>query len=168
LAAFKKAVDAIIKVVENILWVLLSMAVIIVILQIFSRYVLGNSFTWTEQAARYLFIWMVMLGTPVLFHKKIFLAFDMIHTALPSLWQFIVNVLIKLSCMAFSVYYFYNSLQLVLQTATRYTSGFRVPFWMLYGAQPVFCVLLFLTMAALLIEDVMDWKDLKLGKESCK
>lgn len=154
----KKGVDFVMKIAENLLWILLSIAVVCVVLQIFSRYVLGNSFTWTEQAARYLFIWMVMIGCPVMFHHRIFIAFDLILMVLPEKVQYVINLIIKVCTMAFSCYYFYWSLQLVIQTMGRHTSGFEVPFWALYGAQPVFCVLLFVCMLGLICEDLMNHK----------
>lgn len=157
--AIRKFADVLAKIIENILWVLLLIAVICVVLQVFSRYILGNSFSWTEQAARYLFIWMVMLGVPVAFHRKIFLNFDMILTALPKKGQFIMDCIIKIVTMLFACYYFVGSLQLVLSTLGRSTSGFKVPFWALYGAQPVFCVLLFIMMGALLCESIDDYKN---------
>lgn len=156
LKAIRKTADVLVKVIEHILWVLLTAAVICVVLQVFSRYVLGNSFTWTEQVARYMFIWMVMLGVPVAFHRKIFLNFDMIQNALPKKAQFVLDIFIKVGTMAFASYYFVASLQLVIQTWGRTTSGVKVPFWALYGAQPVFCVLLFIVMGALLCETIQD------------
>lgn len=154
----RKFADVLAKIIENILWVLLLIAVVCVVLQVFSRYILGNSFSWTEQAARYLFVWMVMLGVPVAYHRKIFLNFDMIFNALPRKGQFYLDVVIKVGTMLFACYYFVGSLKLVLSTLGRSTSGLKVPFWALYGAQPVFCVLLFVMMGALLCETIEDYK----------
>ena len=95
------------------------------------------------------------LGT---MHRKIFLNFDMIFNALPRKGQFVLDVIIKVGTMAFACYYFVGSLNLVLSTLGRSTSGFKVPFWALYGAQPVFCVLLFIMMGALLCETIEDYK----------
>ena len=38
-------------------------------LQVFTRYVLNNSLSWTEELARYIFIWMTMLAAPVALRK---------------------------------------------------------------------------------------------------
>lgn len=38
-------------------------------LQVTSRYVFGSSITWTEEAARYCFIWLDMLGASVLVYQ---------------------------------------------------------------------------------------------------
>jgi len=159
LKQIRKATDVLVKVIEHILWVLLTAAVICVVLQVFSRYVLGNSFTWTEQMARYMFIWMVMLGVPVAYHRKIFLNFDMIQNALPEKTRYVLDIVIKVVTMLFSCYYFVASLQLVIQTMGRTASGVKVPFWALYGAQPIFCILLFIVMGALLCETIEDHKN---------
>ena len=41
---------------------LLAVTVVIVVLQVFFRYVLNSSLSWSEEAARYLFIWAALLG----------------------------------------------------------------------------------------------------------
>ncbi|CAB1058643.1 hypothetical protein D1BOALGB6SA_3399 [Olavius sp. associated proteobacterium Delta 1] len=42
-------------------WLLLLMSVIVVV-QVFSRYLFNYSFVWAEELVRYLMIWMVMIG----------------------------------------------------------------------------------------------------------
>ena len=42
--------------------VLLALLVATTLLQVLSRYVLSKPFDWTEEMARYLFVWVAMLG----------------------------------------------------------------------------------------------------------
>ncbi len=86
------------------------------------------------------------------------MAFDLILIALPKKVQFVINIIIKAVSCAFACYYFWYSVQLVIQTWGRYTSGFKVPLWTLYGAQPVFCVCLFFVMLNLLFEDIREMR----------
>lgn len=40
----------------------LALMSILIVLQVFFRYVLNNSLSWSEELARYLFIWMIYIG----------------------------------------------------------------------------------------------------------
>ncbi len=47
---------------EGIVLVTYSAVVVLTSLQVFSRYVLGNSLPWTEEMARYCFMWLIYVG----------------------------------------------------------------------------------------------------------
>ena len=48
---------------EILLVTLISAMSVLIIAQIFMRFVIGSSITWSEELARYLFIWMTWIGT---------------------------------------------------------------------------------------------------------
>lgn len=58
-----KGIKSVLNRVDEVLSIasLCCMAIIISI-QVFSRYILGNSLDWSEELARYLFIWTVYIG----------------------------------------------------------------------------------------------------------
>lgn len=47
---------------ETINIVLLAMLAILVFLQVVMRYVVGSALQWSEEATRYIFVWMTMIG----------------------------------------------------------------------------------------------------------
>ncbi|MBO8173344.1 MAG: TRAP transporter small permease [Bacillaceae bacterium] len=47
---------------KSLLIVLFSIMVVVVFFQVFMRYVMENSLSWSEELARYCFIWMIYLG----------------------------------------------------------------------------------------------------------
>ena len=50
------------KYIEQILlFVMISILICSVTLQVFTR-IIGRSFSWTEEVARYSFVWFVMIG----------------------------------------------------------------------------------------------------------
>jgi tripartite ATP-independent transporter DctM subunit len=51
------------KVFDWIVSLALSVLVVVVLAQVVSRYVFNNPFDWTEEMARLLFVWIVLLGT---------------------------------------------------------------------------------------------------------
>ena len=78
----RKVVDGLMKVIQRIMGALLACAVLLVLVQVFFRYLLKAPLGWTDQLCRFLFVWIVFLGLPVLFHKKAATAFDLLSSHL--------------------------------------------------------------------------------------
>ncbi len=64
------------KIIEYVLMGLLSLMVFNVSWQVFSRFILGNPSSWTEELTRYSLIWLGMLGAGYVTGKKMHLAID--------------------------------------------------------------------------------------------
>lgn len=64
---------------------------ITVILQIFFRYVLSTPLTWSEEAARYLNVWAVLLGAALAVKRKDHLRVDLIDNVVQK-WPFRAQV----------------------------------------------------------------------------
>ena len=61
----------------------LGIIVIIMLLAIWSRYVMQAPFGWTEQLSRMLFVWITFLGAAVLYRRNGHIAIDFFQTLLP-------------------------------------------------------------------------------------
>jgi len=72
-----------------------------VLIQIFFRYVLRTPLTWTEEAARYSFIWTVLLGAAFAVRRKEHVAMDVMVKRFPANAQryisFLLNAMIFIS-----------------------------------------------------------------------
>lgn len=64
------------KIIEYILMGLLTLMVFNVSWQVFSRFILGDPSSWTEELTRYSLIWLGMLGAGYVTGKKMHLAID--------------------------------------------------------------------------------------------
>jgi len=67
---------AINKIIESLLVLIFALLVIDVVWQVFSRYVLGQSFSFTEEFARFALIWLSLLGAAYLNGKQAHLSMD--------------------------------------------------------------------------------------------
>lgn len=132
----------IMKTMRVLVTLILMAIVIIVTLQVFFRYVLAMPIGWSEQICRLLFLWGIMLGIPVTFYEKSELVFDILLMKFPSKLQFVLNVCYAVLGIAFCVFYFVASMELVTFTGARLTPGVVMPYNVLYGAQPVCAVLM--------------------------
>lgn len=63
--------------------VFLALMSIIIVLQVFFRYVLNNSLSWSEELARYLFIWMIYIGISYGVKLDKHICVDAVYTFMP-------------------------------------------------------------------------------------
>jgi len=91
-----KVLETIFDVIEQGLGVFFVLLMFIsVLLQIFYRYVLQSPLTWTEEAARYSFIWIVLLGAAFAVRKKEHVAMEILFDRFPKSVQRYVMVIIN-------------------------------------------------------------------------
>lgn len=60
-----------------------ALMVVIILLQVFFRYVLNNALPWPEEAARFLMLWMTGLMAPTAFRRGGFVSIEMLVRFLP-------------------------------------------------------------------------------------
>lgn len=65
--------------------VCLGLMVVVILAQVFFRYVLNNALPWPEEASRFLMLWSTGLMAPTAFRRGGFVAIDMVIRMLPRL-----------------------------------------------------------------------------------
>jgi TRAP-type C4-dicarboxylate transport system permease small subunit len=133
----KKILNSLERCLKCLVTVLLIVFTIMVALQVISRYIFNNSLTWTEQTARYLFIWMILIEMAILYRTKANMAFDLVLNMLPLRIQWILHFAGTALILGFAAVYFYSSISLCLRAAGKIAYGIDVPINMVYVAQPV-------------------------------
>ncbi len=79
LNSIKSKIDQVLRVV---LIVLMALLLLDVVWQVFSRYVLSDPSSFTDELARYLLIWVAFLGAAFLTGKRLHIAIDMLSKKL--------------------------------------------------------------------------------------
>lgn len=161
-----KAVNKLMKGVEFIVTVLFAVSVILVIAQVFWRYVLGDPITWTNQISRALFVWMTYLGIPVLFSRNILMSFDLLQEKVKGAANVFLRVGFRVIGLFFCICWFIFSWELCSKSVGLVFPGIAIPKNALYGAQNVCCVLLFIVQVSQIVELLGGLKTLKNGKEA--
>ena len=67
------------RILEVFMIIIFALLVLDVLFQVFSRYLLGTSFTWTEEFARFALIWLTILGAAYLNGKQEHLSMDFLY-----------------------------------------------------------------------------------------
>jgi len=97
------------------------------------RYVFNSPFMWTEELARDLGIWMVLLTIGIVLREKRHLGFDI----LPESWQPVLRLITNLAVIFFAVFLLRASLRFVVVAFDRESPAIRMPLWILYVSMPV-------------------------------
>lgn len=138
----KKPLDRLEQIVEIIMIVLVAAFTILVGVQVVSRYVFNSSLTWSEQAARYMFVWLVMLGLPILYRRGEHVGFTMLTETLPSKAELIIKVIIHLLVLVFAVIWIKLAYDYCAQLNGKKFSGLDLPQVYVYSSQIASAVLL--------------------------
>lgn len=67
----------------QVAWVCVALMVLVILLQVFFRYVLNSALPWPEEVARALMIWMMALVAAQAYRNQAFVAIEMFPDALP-------------------------------------------------------------------------------------
>lgn len=121
---------------------LLAVTVAIVVLQVFFRYVLNSSLSWSEEAARYLFIWASVLGFSSCIEAGRLFRFEMLAAHLPPGGQRFCTALYACAAVAFVGVLIVNGSMLAWHTTTQVSPAIGVPMAVAYAALPVGGVLM--------------------------
>lgn len=74
--------DRVLRLGKTVAWICLAAMVVVILVQIFFRYVLNNALPWPDEAARFLMLWMTGLIAPLAYRHGGFVAIDMLPHAL--------------------------------------------------------------------------------------
>lgn len=75
--------DAVFWVGRQLSWIAIGVMVLIILAQVFARYVLNDALPWSEELARVLMLWLTGLMAPSAYRWGSFVAIDMIRDLLP-------------------------------------------------------------------------------------
>lgn len=92
------------RILRSICIMLFGALVILVVWQVFTRLVLNDPSPWTEEAARYVFVWASMIGIAIAVGEKADVVMDFLVEKLPRPLQRLADLLAYLTTLAFVVY----------------------------------------------------------------
>ena len=124
-------------------------------LQVTSRYFFGSSITWTEEAARYCFIWLDMLGAAVLVyrggHAVVDLLVHKLRGTAKKIYGTLVHILVAYAGIVLATF----GAQLSGMTIRQTSPSLKLPMGVVYGVVAACGVLVVIFTVNLLIHDWM-------------
>ncbi|WP_299064330.1 TRAP transporter small permease [uncultured Polaribacter sp.] len=128
------------KILEIILVSIFGLLVVDVLLQVFSRYILNTSFTFTEELARFSLIWLSILGAAYLNAKREHLSMDFLYQKFPEKFRkkvlYFIEICIFLFALVVMVIGGFNLVYTTLHLG-QLSGTLRIPLGYIYAILPV-------------------------------
>jgi TRAP-type C4-dicarboxylate transport system permease small subunit len=130
----------------------LAFSVALVFIQVVMRYVFQQSLSWSEELARYLFLWQIWIGASFAVKERRHLRIEMLLNALRGRRRLLGEMAVLLVWFGFSVFLAYKGTELtsILFLRGQVSPAMRIPMGYAYAAVPAGCML----MAIRLLEEL--------------
>ncbi|SDD47145.1 TRAP-type C4-dicarboxylate transport system, small permease component [Sanguibacter gelidistatuariae] len=123
--------------------VLFAVLVVDVSWQVFSRQVLNSPSGWSEELAKYVFIWLGLFGSALVFGERGHIYVDFAVRKLPAKIQYVVGLLMQVAILAFaSLVLVYGGWQVAQLSWDQKLAGLPIDVGPLYLALPISGVLI--------------------------
>ncbi len=138
-------------------WLLAVSVAILVIpvsLQIFSRYTaLIPSYIWTEEMARFLFIWTIMVGAMIGVRESTHFEVDVLPQ-LPPRGEALARLMGRLGVLTAALVFVWAGYQFTSQAWHRISELAELPLWLIYVAWPVTGITWLVFLGEQVVDDV--------------
>lgn len=123
---------------ERLLVASLVFTVVLIFVQVIMRYVFNNSLSWSEELARYIFIWQIWLGTGVGIRMKEQIRVEILVKKLSPAGAKWLNAIALTILLGFCVFLVINGYQLVMKIAGRnaLSTALKIPLSYVYLSLP--------------------------------
>jgi TRAP-type C4-dicarboxylate transport system permease small subunit len=122
-------------------------------LQVFTRYVLNDPLSWTEEVARYLYVYIVFLGASAAISDRTHVGIDYFAKALPVRAQWAVSVAVNLLILAALALLTYWGWRAAMRQWNLPLVVLDIPYTWVYVVIPITAVLMSLRTVALMRAD---------------
>jgi TRAP-type transport system small permease protein len=146
----------------KILIVIMATALVIIVFSnVIFRYFLNSALAWSEEAARFLFIWLSFMGAVLANAKSEHMNFDMIVKHVPKKVGAILSIVANMIIISILILIIKGSITIVLGSITWMTSALEIPYGYVYSIVPVCSLILALQFLTRLIKNVISLFDFK-------
>lgn len=168
--AYCKFIAILDKVLQQVLIVLMGLLLIDVSWQVLTRFLLENPSSFTEELARFLLIWIGLLGSAHAYRHKMHLGVDIVVKTLPLKVAAIIAKLVQLITIAFAasvLVYGGSKLALMAAHLGQKSPAMQINMGIVYIALPLSGLLLILfAIEHMLLNDTSETNELPNGHAS--
>ena len=136
------------KVLDTIMRFLMALAMLTLLVfgtwQIFTRWILGNPSTFTDELLRYVLIIAGFIGSAYCFYRDEHLALTLITDKAKGPFKLCLDIFIEICILFFVVYVFIFGGFKLANTATNVSSVMHIPMKSLYMVEPICGILIVL------------------------
>jgi len=120
-----------------VLAIILTIMLVVVSAQVWYRFVLNDPLTWSEEVARYLFVWISFIGSAVGVRSHVHLGIDLIDKILSPRGRMIMTLVVNLLIQIFLVIVIYWGIRILQVVHFQKSASLGIPMTYPYLAVPV-------------------------------
>lgn len=145
---------------EWLLFVLLTAAVFAIALQVFMRFVLGSSLTWSEELARYCFIWLIYIAVPYGVKKHRHITLDILYDVVSDRLKKWLNVFATccVAILAMLIIYYGGIVVSMIHSFGQMSSALKLNMVYVYAAAPVGMILTLIRSIQNMVVIIRNWQ----------
>lgn len=132
--AFRKLLNLVQLLTEYVLFLMVAAMVIIVFAQVIFRFVLHASLPWSEEASRYIMVWISMLGAGIGIRRKGHIGVEAVVMLLPARLKRATAVLTTLIASGFFVGMVFYGIRICGVVAAQESPAMEISMAIPYGA----------------------------------
>jgi TRAP-type C4-dicarboxylate transport system permease small subunit len=137
----------------------IGLMLVIIFMQVISRYIFGFTFDWTEELARFLFVWVVFIGSALIIGDKGHMAVQLLPERLKGTAAgLVLDVFIRLCSFAFIFILITQGFKMSRTMMFQSAPALGIPVGIVYSIIPVSGFLMLLYMLKDAIALLAEWK----------
>lgn len=147
---------------EAIIFMALSLMSIIIFFQVVMRYGFQASLSWSEEIARYLFIWLIYIGISYGVKKNAHVAVTVLDFVLSKKAKALMHLFTTLIFFAFScvTLYYGKAVCSLIMRLGQHAAATDLPMWIVYAAVPTGFALTCIRLIQNFIKQLKELKEL--------
>lgn len=140
---------------DEVASVLLAVITVILVLQICTRYFMGDPLSWTEEVSRHLFVWLVFFGASGAIRDRSHIVVDVVNTLMPARIRRLVMLGSNLLVLFFLINVLYWGARAVGRMWQLTTATLEIPFGLVYTVFPITAILMIIRTLVQMREDLV-------------
>ncbi|MCM3716121.1 TRAP transporter small permease [Alkalihalobacillus oceani] len=152
-----QSIDKLNKTMGYLLALMLLVMTVVIFAQIISRYLLGESLSWSEELARFIMVWGVFIGSAIATRYQSLIAVEILPQKLPERFAKWVKLLVYAIIIIFCYYLFSYGIDMVRQVILQKSPAMQISMAIPYSSVPIGTLLIFLNTVVVLFESL--WKE---------
>lgn len=157
------ALRIVVRVVDGVNWLvgwllaaLLLVMSVLISWQVFARYVMGSSLSFSEEVSRFSMVWMAMLGAAYAYRYGSLIAVDLLTMLSGPKISRILRLTVAAASCLFAFVLLTQGWALTERVASQTAPSTRVSMAWLYGSMPAGAALIFLNAIAIIAQDFVN------------
>ena len=159
------------RVLEIIVILIMGTLVIDVLWQVFSRFILSNPSSFTDELARFLLIWVSLLGGAYMSGKRLHLSIDLISHKLTIKQSLVIDSIVQIITLLFVVSVLIiggSRLVFITLYLDQTSAALNAPLGYIYSVLPLSGLIMMIYSIHFLLQNLKDFNSLSLDKKTTK